>query len=761
MKDIKQLLAPNQILIATLSIYICILIFSILDNPGAIYLSDELGYASKAAHLAGHSNLLSSSWHAGYSFMLAPIFMIFGVNEALWPAISIFNLALITGSILLWISTLRVLGYKKENAVLISLSSLVCFSTWGFASWIFVNPALQLMIAIMARGLLLRERIPRLLIVSIAGGLAYWIHPTGLLIAASAWIVAIAEISSIRDRKIIKAFAITVIGIAITAGLVLVYKNIHSAINISMGGDGGHYGQQISSYINEIKNETKQTIAELGTGLINGLANLSIATFGYSMLFLAPLFTKKGNKKEYQTTNQKKTIVFIGITSFLLLLFSSLLAINQPGDYQHMLHQRYTSPAIQSLWILGLSTWINRENQINLSSRLIICLSPILVALVIGSVRWDYNNRFSIIDGMSSGTSVISNLLDSQNQPLAGLAIGSIVIIVIQSLTWKPKLVLAGFLTSIVGWNVNQTRGKILESSSKQPDLIDEARKLSNTNKVCIVGIQTDLNANESDNLYEFYLSSNRITRLRNTYADRKSYNQFYSPDPSNCDYIIAPLDIHVSSERNDLDSIIRKLSQCKIDKVDDRLGWALTKCRSNAKSNVTTYTFRTSSNGAITGPLDTSVKPIRVYTEENLKYEDNKLSYAYIAPETNNNIVKVLPCKNLESKKERRSCKSNRQIIKEPTPGIPLIWGLYIQDLKAGNYKLIASGLKVYQGDVTVEIVDNTINRLNSISYNQKSPSNAGIPFTLTTEKQQVELRIEASADAIFSPPSHWIITK
>ncbi len=190
--SIKRLWTPNKILISGLIIYLFIIIFSVFRNPGAIYLSDELGYASKAAHLAGHNNLLSSSWHAGYSIMLAPLFMVFGVNETIWPVISIFNLALVAGAIIFWISTLGELGYKRKNAILIGLSSLACFNVWGFTSWIFVNPALQLIIAIMARGLLLHERIPRLLTISITRGLAYWIHPTGLLIAASAWVAMVA-----------------------------------------------------------------------------------------------------------------------------------------------------------------------------------------------------------------------------------------------------------------------------------------------------------------------------------------------------------------------------------------------------------------------------------------------------------------------------------------------------------------------------------------------------------------------------------------
>ena len=759
MKSLKSLLTSNNILIIALISYLLIVIFSVFSNSGAIYLSDELGYASKAAHLAGHSNLLSSSWHAGYSIMLAPIFLAFGTNEIVWPAISIFNLALTAGSIIFWISTLCALGYERQKAILISLSSLVCFSVWGFTPWIFVNPALQLIIAIMARGLLLHERIPRLLTISIAGGLAYWIHPTGLLIAASAWLIAIADMASIQREEALKAVVATAIGVAITVALVLIYQKIHSGINISMGGDGGHYEKQISGYIGELNKETKQTIAEIGTGLINGVANLSIATFGYSMLLL----TKAGGRNKplegYLTTSRMESTKFISIVTLLLLLFSSLLAINQPNDYQHMLHQRYTAPVIQSLWILGLAQWIDKEKTINLPNRLILCVSPVLLALIIGSVRWNYNNRFSIIDAMSSGTSVISNVLNSQNQPLASLAIGSILIIAVQALSWRPKLILAGIVSSIVGLNVSDTRGKILKGGSKQPDLINEAKMLSKTNIVCLVPIKTDLSANESENLYDFYLSSDKIIRLRNMHQDRTIYNQFYNPNPNECDYIVAPLDLHSTSNRTDLDAINSKLMKCKINKVDNRLGWAMSECNNNGRGNTIKYSFSTTSDKAIAGPFATSVKPIRVYTGGDLKHEKSALTYGIITQK--NNKIKALPCKALSSKKEQRMCKNDQQIIMQPTADIPLIWGLYIKDLIMGDYKLIPNGLKVYQGRVTVEIVNDSIDRLKSADYNPGDLSTVDIPFTTRKDKQQIEIRIESTADAIFEPPSHWVITQ
>ena len=53
-------------MLGLLTIFASLILISSFTNLGPVYLSDEVHYAAKAAHLAGQSNLLSSSWHAGY-----------------------------------------------------------------------------------------------------------------------------------------------------------------------------------------------------------------------------------------------------------------------------------------------------------------------------------------------------------------------------------------------------------------------------------------------------------------------------------------------------------------------------------------------------------------------------------------------------------------------------------------------------------------------------------------------------------------------
>lgn len=740
-----------------LVIYIAIILLITLSSPGPAYLSDEVGYASKAAHIAGFNNLLSSSWHAGYSISLAPLFMLFGLKPVVWIAVALFNLILLAASLYFWISTLQKLGCTKRKAILLSLSSLVCFSVWGFTGWIFVNPWLQLIVAMMSRWLQIRNRFMQLLAIAVTGGWAYWIHPTGLLIAACAWLTVTTDLLYKRRSSAIKPLGGIAAAMLLTLGLMLIYKPIHNAINISMGGDGGHYAGQISSYLTALQNDAKQTLTEIGTGLFNGIANLSIATYGYGMLFAARIKRPNPEIADRWDRNRFLTSLFIATTCLSLLLFSSFLSINQPGDYQHMMHQRYTAPIVQALWILGISHWIDLEDRSNLPSRLCLSLSPILAALIAGCVLWDYNKQFSIIDNMSSGSSVISNALHSEQEALAGLVIGSLLIIAIQALTWRPKLLAAGVLASIIGWIASDKKADILSAGSAKPGLIDQINALSERKAVCLVALRTNLSASETDNLYELYLSSPKIQRVRNRYEDRTTYNKFYNPDSSSCDYIVAPLDLHLSTDRSDLKAVNSKLESCQLISVDDRNGWGLNQCLKQIQSDKQEGFF-TTSNGKATGPLPAGPRPIRVYTEEALRHEEDKLNYGILI--IRNGRLLVEPCRTQRNPRLRQHCKQRQEVVIEATPNIPLIWGLYEEAFNAGHYQLLPKGLEVYQGTVTVELVDAKPQRFSSQTF-QSNSKIIPIPFELISNQQRFEIRIQASAGARFKPPTHLIMAK
>ena len=65
---------------------------------GPAFLSDEVGYLSKAATLAGWTINLHTGWHGGYSFLLAPSFLLFEEPARIFRAAVITNACLWTVS---------------------------------------------------------------------------------------------------------------------------------------------------------------------------------------------------------------------------------------------------------------------------------------------------------------------------------------------------------------------------------------------------------------------------------------------------------------------------------------------------------------------------------------------------------------------------------------------------------------------------------------------------------------------------------------
>lgn len=753
-------------LAAALLIYIGIIIFISFRNLGPVYLSDEIGYAAKAAHLAGHSNLLSSSWHAGYSLAMAPLFKIFGIGPATWTSVSALNLSLLVLSIIFWISTLKRLGLSTKQASWISISSLACYGVWGFTGWLFANPMLQLIIAMLSRWLLIKNNKRRIIAISLTGGLAYWVHPTGALIAGCAWLATILN-TILQPKRLLKSrrsiqirLAWITAGILLTLGLALLYKYVHRAINTQMGGDGGHYSQQIHGYITAFSEDTLRTSLEFFTGFINGAANLSIATFGYGILLVASLIkTPYSSSLSSRKKGEAATQAFTILATISLLAFGAALSINMENNYQHMMHQRYISPMIQSLWILGITHCMASETPKNLPARIVVAISPIFLAIATGSIFWSYDKTFSLIDLMSSGSSVIANRIGSQQEALSGLCIGAFIVIAVQTLAPHPKLICAGVIAAVVGFESNLMRGRGVENGSTQMSLAKHAHNIGRNQKICLAAVDTPLSKRESANVYEFYLSSASIQRIINRDQEKSDFNSFFNPNTSDCHFIIAPLGLAFSNNRSDIHRVINKLSSCHLTFVDSKNDWGLYECNKTLRHSDQDGSngFTTIDNNVSTGPLPIAITPLIVYTSHAFRHEKSYIRYARIV---NDNHDQLEMCGSLNIKEEIHRCRKQRSVIVSSQSDVPILWGIYIDTLKPDSYKVFMPRLKVLRGSIAVEVIDENLNRLSS-KYFGEEDADLPLDFNIPSGNKRIEIRIQATKNSAFTNPSHIIISK
>ena len=109
---------------------ICIFfIFWTMSMPysGPAYLSDEIGYLSHAAIISGNIIDGATKWHAGYSIVLAPFFVIFSEPENIWRAAMFLNALLWALSFLLlgrFISELMPNSSTKNRILILFISAI-------------------------------------------------------------------------------------------------------------------------------------------------------------------------------------------------------------------------------------------------------------------------------------------------------------------------------------------------------------------------------------------------------------------------------------------------------------------------------------------------------------------------------------------------------------------------------------------------------------------------------------------------------------
>ena len=106
-----------------------------LGNVGPAYLSDEIGYLDKAATIAGSTVHFSTSWFAGYSFMISPAFMISSDPYVEWNIILILNA-------LMWAGVAALLQYILRATHPHATNRSIFLATFGamlYPSWLSMS----------------------------------------------------------------------------------------------------------------------------------------------------------------------------------------------------------------------------------------------------------------------------------------------------------------------------------------------------------------------------------------------------------------------------------------------------------------------------------------------------------------------------------------------------------------------------------------------------------------------------------------------
>ncbi|MDR1630861.1 MAG: hypothetical protein LBS36_11745, partial [Oscillospiraceae bacterium] len=377
-------------------VFLVYFIFS-LQYTGPAYLSDEIGYLSKAAAIAGFPVDVASSWQAGYSILLAPLFILFSDPFIIWKGVLFLNAIMFGLSFIILFYLLRQLDPGKSTWQIIFTMAICAFypAFITMSGYAFSSPAaiLCFMLILMTLTLSLHNSESLLwhFINALLVGYFNWIHPTGLSIAA----VYIMMLLIIRGEK---AWVIAT-KIAIVVFMIIAYKiGIHPWLNSIMTpkgySAGNHYGS-ITSFLQRLLSNWR-FLLYLPIVVLGQFSYFIVASFGlvnvliYDLYSLYTQIRRKDSMLSRQKRNSFVIMAFICASFFGIIVMGSISFTYsfKPGKelaVSYLLYGRYAEVVFLPILAYGLSFFnIKRVRELTFYSLLIsgyIFFQPFIVYL--------------------------------------------------------------------------------------------------------------------------------------------------------------------------------------------------------------------------------------------------------------------------------------------------------------------------------------------------------------------------------------------
>ncbi|MFO7844405.1 MAG: hypothetical protein R6V16_11395 [Bacteroidales bacterium] len=191
---------------------------------GPSVLNDEIGYLANAALISGHIIDGAFSYHAGYSFFLAPLFIIFSEPSHIWQAAMVLNAFIWAVSFLLLAFILKALVPEfSKGQLFIALLISAVYPTWiTMSGYVFTTTAFVFvyLLAVLTFLLWKPDKFWTIVPHCLAVGYLYWIHPIGLAVCVASLIVV--GFVSLKE----KSYASTLLNIVLLVVLIIIYREV-------------------------------------------------------------------------------------------------------------------------------------------------------------------------------------------------------------------------------------------------------------------------------------------------------------------------------------------------------------------------------------------------------------------------------------------------------------------------------------------------------------------------------------------------------
>lgn len=362
-----------------------------LEFKGPAYLADEVGYLSKAIFLSGHQVDGASSYHFGYSILLAPLFALFSDTDIIWHGIVATNVVLILLSFIFITKSVPFFFNEPVSPTLIAVSVLVgsLYPTWLTMVGYSFSTCLQVLLFAVAVYALTRLDINKpisTLQFSVLISLYYWVHPTGLALFLASTIV----IGYISHKS--KNISFMFLHVAILILSYLAFTVAQGWINSAMTPAGQipvlHYPSSSSVLM---KLSTLKGLISFGYVLLSQASGLIISTFG---LVVFTFLISRDSGQMPRSENRLSIHLILYLFSFIslgsLLLMSALSmsgGICERGDL--LIYARYIEPILPAFLCTGFIKIrkFSHTNSIITSTFVFIVVAALITDFLVASIE--------------------------------------------------------------------------------------------------------------------------------------------------------------------------------------------------------------------------------------------------------------------------------------------------------------------------------------------------------------------------------------
>lgn len=185
-KNHKSHRCGESCFLAAISLVLAVAVYVLnIGSAGPMIQADEGSYLANASAIAGYKNDMASSYHAGYSIIISPAFLIASSPSQIWIAVKIINSILYAATIVLLGLIARQLfpgASRRELFLGVVVAGLypmwVVMVGYSFAQIAFVP--FYLLVVYLFLGSMTGGSVAKGLVLGLAAGFLYWIHPTAM-----------------------------------------------------------------------------------------------------------------------------------------------------------------------------------------------------------------------------------------------------------------------------------------------------------------------------------------------------------------------------------------------------------------------------------------------------------------------------------------------------------------------------------------------------------------------------------------------------